>query len=437
MHAGDLLRNRKDYRDGVDRLQTWLKNAEATLSTSQLTTTDKIKSYGEHLRILHDEIEDIEELFKDVSKKFQTLIQELSRDEVDKMMITLKKEKEALVRVRALIPMQLHLYHQILVQQESLEAGQREISSWLDEAESLLDSYILTVDQISAISLLDRHKTFFSRILYYKSLLDSKNKVFNNIVKSMDVNSQQIDSLGNTGLCELNDRFARVSQSAKFWEQKLIEVAQCWTKFHEAERQTSEWLLTAETLSYEKNINNRQSVDYHKKFFNNVDEKIIENLINVACDLKNLLPLEQQRPIMESVDQLQKRWQEVLAFAPLHLMRLDFGLNEATFLQYLKEIENELNIEQQAVVNNEDYQIIFDRNEKFFVKGDKTARAENTLQSLKKISLAYSNLKPDDDCLSRAARNAEDCWKKMIDRMNLLKERLKQVPQQWAVYKQK
>lgn len=35
----------------------------------------------------------MEDLFKSISKKFQNLIQDLSREEVDKMMNTLKKEK--------------------------------------------------------------------------------------------------------------------------------------------------------------------------------------------------------------------------------------------------------------------------------------------------------------------------------------------------------
>lgn len=38
-------------------------------------------------------MEDIEELFKSISKSFQGLIQDLSREEVDHMMDTLKKEK--------------------------------------------------------------------------------------------------------------------------------------------------------------------------------------------------------------------------------------------------------------------------------------------------------------------------------------------------------
>lgn len=93
MKAGDILRQRKDYRAGVEKLQNWLRAAEETLSSTQLTSAESVKLYGDELQRLQNEIEGIEELFKDISKKFQALIPDLSREEVDRMMNTLKKEK--------------------------------------------------------------------------------------------------------------------------------------------------------------------------------------------------------------------------------------------------------------------------------------------------------------------------------------------------------
>ena len=437
MHAGDLLRNRKDYRAGVESLQTWLRNAEGALSTSQLTSTEKIKAYGERLQVLHTEVESIEELFKNISKKFQTLIQDLSRDEVDRMMNTLKKEKEALVRVRALIPMQLHLYHQLLVQQESLEAGQKEISNWLDEAERLLANVNLAGGRDSALTQLDRHKAFFSRTLYYKSMLESKNKVFSSIVKSVDPHANVETAEGGTALRELNERFARVSQAAQLIEQRLQEAVRCWTKFRECERQISEWLTAAEGLINDKRIDNRQSVEQHKNFFGKVNERWIQDLINAAQDLRNTLPVEQQATIIEAVDGSQKRWKEVLNFAPLHLMRLEFRLDEVAFMQYLKEIEVEINSEQQALIKNEDVDSILERNKEFFVNRGVVIDVERCLQTLKQISVAYTQLKPSDASLKESAQRAEQLWENTAQRVELLREQLRQVPEQWAAYRKK
>lgn len=437
MHAGDLVRNRKDYRHGVETLQTWLRNAEATLTTSQLTSTEKIKAYGEKLETLNTEIESIEELFKSISKKFQTLIQDLSREEVDKMMNTLKKEKEALVKVRALIPLQLQLYHQLLVQQESLEAGQKEISTWLDEAERLLGSINLSGGRDSALAQLERHKAFFSRTLYYKSMLESKNKVFSSIVKAVDTQANPETAEGGTELRKLNEKFKIVSQTAQLNEQRLQDAVRCWSKFRDCERQVIEWLTTAENLLSDRRIDNRQSVDNHKEFFGKVSERWIQDLVNAGQDLRNTLPTEQQGPIIDIVNNLQKRWKDILTFAPLHLMRLEFRLDETTFMQYLKEIELEINSEQQGLIKNDDVDSIMQRNKEFFVNRGIVMEIERCLQNLKKISIAYGKLKPNDTCLQDAVAQAEQMWEDSAQRVEIIREQLQQVPEQWAAYRKK
>ncbi|KAL7297367.1 hypothetical protein TKK_0009753 [Trichogramma kaykai] len=436
MHAGDLIRNLKDYRTGVEKIEKWLESTEAALATSQLTSTERIKAYGERLKVLNEEKEEVEELFKDVSKKFQTLIQDVSREEVDKMMNSLKKVKEDLVRVRAMIPMQLHLYHQVLVQQESLEAGQREISAWLDDAEHLLSTHDLSGGREAAFSHLERHKAFFSRTPYYKSMLESKNKVFTNIMKSVD-DGKKPEGDRNSVLSDLNDRFARVHQSAQLWEQRLYDGVKCWTQFRERERQISEWLSTAETLINDRNIDSRPSVEYHKNFFSDVNENWMHDLFNVAQDLRNLLPVEQRTPIDEILNLLQKRWKNILTFVPLHLMRLEFRLDEVAFHQYLKEIEMEINAEQQSLMKNEDASSILRRNKDFFVNHGKLIQAEKTLQMLKNIEASYRNKNPNDTSLKEAVQNAEQAWLQNVRRIENLNDQLRKVPEQWANYRQK
>lgn len=60
--------------------------------------------------------------------------------------------------------MQLHLFHQILVQHEALEAGQVEISLWLDEAESLLNTLSLSGGKESVMAQHEKHKASLCHI---------------------------------------------------------------------------------------------------------------------------------------------------------------------------------------------------------------------------------------------------------------------------------
>lgn len=95
MHAGDLQRLRREFYDGMERLQRWLRAAETVLANFhlELGSAERIKAYGLELQQLQAEVEGMEQLFKATSKTFQGLIQDLSRQDVEAMMNTLKKEK--------------------------------------------------------------------------------------------------------------------------------------------------------------------------------------------------------------------------------------------------------------------------------------------------------------------------------------------------------
>ena len=54
--------------------------------------------------------------------------------------------------------------------------------------------------------------------------------------------------------------------------------------------------------------------------------------------------------------------QEVLSFAPLHLVRLEFRLDESTFIHYIKEIEKEIATEQNALTKSQSVDDILARN---------------------------------------------------------------------------
>lgn len=120
LHVGDILQHRQKFKKDAASLSDWIQKAEIILSRNNLRNTNDIKESEAEIKQIACEIESKEELFKSVSRSFQALIKEYSRDEVDKMMTLMKREKEALVCIRAQIPIKLHLFHQILTQQDAL-----------------------------------------------------------------------------------------------------------------------------------------------------------------------------------------------------------------------------------------------------------------------------------------------------------------------------
>lgn len=119
---------------------------------------------------------------------------------------------ESLVRIRALLPIQLHAFHQITVQNESLEAGHAEISQWLQKAEEFLSTMTPPKSKDEAQSQLERHKAFFARTLYYQSMLNSKNKMLQTIMQQNE-NVKTQDVLER--MTGLNTRFQEVTQQAQ------------------------------------------------------------------------------------------------------------------------------------------------------------------------------------------------------------------------------
>lgn len=437
MHAGDMIRTRQEYKQGIEKLSAWLRKAEKTLEQQPLGSQEHIKKYGEDLQKIASEIEDMEELFKTISRNFQGLIQDLSRDEVEKMMKLLKNEKEALVRIRAQLPVKMNLFHQLLIQQESLEAGQKELNQWLDEAENLLGSHSLSGGKDFIQETLYKHKSFFSRTVYYRSMLESKNNVFHNLVRSA-ASDRTVDTAPiNQKIKQLNDRFNYVTNQSEDWEKKLHNAAKSWNDFKEHERIVSEWLTHAESMLNERHLDSRHAIEQQKQFFENVNERWMNELVKSAQELLKVLPSDEQKSVIDEIEKLQQKWQSILSKAPLHLMRLEFRLDEATFNQYIKDIEKEISLEQQALNHNEDVDSILKRNEKFFKSQGIVTKIEHTLSNMKRLSQTLKQHEPNDTTLENMHKIAEKRWETVADEIDKMRKTLQQIPAQWDNYHQK
>jgi hypothetical protein len=118
-----------------------------------------------------------------------------------------------------------------------------------------------------------------------------------------------------------------------------------------------------------------------QRFFEKVNEKWLHDFENAARDLKNCQPPEQRAQLEKHVEDVKQKWkvryliflfsypsfkiifafQDILSKAPLHLMRLEFRLDESAFKTFMKDVEIELGKEQQALNKHEDIGNIINR----------------------------------------------------------------------------
>ena len=117
-----------------------MRRAEALLSTPLVVETEGVRKTLETMMQLHTEVGEMEDLFKATSKKFQQLVQELTTDEIEEMMLEIKREKENLVIIRSMIPSKVQLFHHLLTQLEAVDNGEKKVLAWCAEAENLMPS---------------------------------------------------------------------------------------------------------------------------------------------------------------------------------------------------------------------------------------------------------------------------------------------------------
>lgn len=435
--AGDIKKNRKKCTSEIDTLTNWLNNAEDILSRQQFSTSNQIRKYQQELKAIENEIDSVEDLFKAISKRFQSLIKDMSRDDVDKLMTTIKKEKERLVCVRAQIPLKLHFFHQLLIQQESLENGQKEINDWLDEAENLLSSYTPSNDIEHAQNQLEKHKTYFAKTLYFKSMLESKNKVFENLLKAIDIEKSMDVSEGRTRMKQINERFRYVTDNASQWEHKLLECVRCWQNFNENRVLVENFVKQSELLMSQYPIETQLEIETQKQFFNSFNPKLNVALKQSTDDLIKCLPQTDNNGVLNVFNNLDNKWNSIVAFIPLYRLKLDYLLNEIAFNSSINEVEKEINFEEQALNKNEKLEVLLKRNDNYFGNNRVIENIEGVLQNMSRIIVTFKQKNSEDKYLFNEYEMANRKWQNISKRLEALKKVLQNIPLQWEQYNQK
>lgn len=113
-------------------------------------------------------------------------------------------------------------------------------------------------------------------------------------------------------------------------------------------------------------------------------------------------------------------------------MRLEFRLDDATFIQYLKEIDKEISAEQQAFDRHEDVGSILSRHNLFFTENNIARKVENCLENMSKVATSCN-----DPTLSNTHEHALLQWKTTLHKIETLYKILQNVPAQWESYRQK
>ena len=446
LHAGEILRHRKECHQGSEKLEKWIVHATGLLASVPVGSLEAMKRYGDDLQQLYSTVDDMDNLLKHISRHFQSLVSELNAEELQAIGGSLKRQKETLVRIRALIAVRIQQYHQLRTQKESLEVGIKEIEHWLTEAQKSIESLTTLDTDLEATGQgLEKHQAFFSRLVNYKLLLDDKWKMFESMIRSSPVlpsqesNSDDQDLLATRQKLEqLTAVTEQVTNDSHQWEVRLTDGIQAWRTYQESLRLTTQWLHRAESLLMaEKNANAQQSLELHAAFFNSMDERLVINLQAAANQLLQWLPDESKRKmtVSDAVETTMENWQRLTGLAPVHRMKLEFLLDEDAFNRSVRDIDRQLAAEQQSLSHSGTSTAqLLEQHLAWF--GTPAGPAVSQVRVLVERMEQNAACIPDSE-IQQSFESVRDQWNALMQRADWILGQLQAIPQKWKEYQTK
>ncbi len=443
LQAGEILRHRRQYHQGMDTLKNWIAKADQLLTTVHIGNLEAMKEYGVELHAVCSTVDEMETLLKQVSRHLQSLMSDLSIDELTVMSGDLKRDKEALVRIRAQLSKRVQLFHQLRTQQESLDSGINECSQWLDEAESMLrdrSGHASETDLEATQKALDQHQTFFSRLISFQILLENKWKILENMLKSNPSSSAK-DTESDVNytrqkLTEVAARFACVAKEAAALEEHLGQGVRFWKNYQDKLRLTTLWLQRAEAHLVEKSGDLQQALETHQAFFDGVDDRLIDGLKGAAHDLQQWLPADRRLTVAAAIENSILHWRRIMAAEPVQRMKMQFRLDQEAFIRFAREIDRELVAQQQALTNNKTEHLL-EQHLQYFAPGPVVREAEQCMERLESaVGFIHTKESPNPE-IQAAFSSCRVEWDSMVKRAEDLRTRLETIPQKWDEYQVK
>jgi nesprin-1 len=280
---------------------------------------------------------------------------------------------------------------------------------------------------------LDEHRNFFVKNINMQAMLQSKNNVFQSMVKNTE-GKEGIDLSHLRGrMAVLNEKFSDTIESSKQAEARLQSALKCWATFLECQSRVMKWIQDAQILIAVKHIESKENVETHKAFFIENNDQLMAEFVACAQDLKKYISEAEQSQLATNIGRLQEKWNEIQAFAPLHMMKVEFRLDEDTFLKYVKEVEKELTAEATSFHRSENVELILKQHKEFFAPS-LLAKIEACVASLGRLSQAFAVRVPEDPVLQEAYQRHKAHWDTVLGRVEALHHQLRQIPEQWRAY---
>jgi nesprin-1 len=194
----------------------------------------------------------------------------------------------------------------------------------------------------------------------------------------------------------------------------------------------------------EKNNDYAYLIQKHKDFFQRIDDDILHGFIAAGKELLHIREATEQRDIQLLMSTLESKWNMIICFAPIRLLRLQYERIESLIVDELKQANEELNEELHALERQDDSTDLLQRHHARFQSNEFQPTIEIHIRDLKTVANDIRNkeraqtlIKPENERIDQRTKQLNDYWTEMQTKIDRVRHKLQTVPKKWREFENK
>ena len=141
------------------------------------------------------------------------------------------------------------------------------------------------------------------------------------------------------------------------------------------------------------------------------------------------------------MDTLESKWNNIVCYAPIRLLRLQYERIENIIVKELKQAEDELNDELRLIEKQRDTTDILRRHNEFFQLNNFQPTMDTHIRNLHSfnndIRIKDTNTSHDTDQIDQRTIKLNDYWIRMQAKIENVKRKLQTIPKKWQDFEEK
>ncbi|CAM4782634.1 unnamed protein product, partial [Rotaria magnacalcarata] len=444
-HDESIKKKRDEFYAGRSNILDTLDKIDAEIQTYLSCTVKALKEQENRLYVTQSGIDMLNDNIQALAKLSQVIARESGETySTSEMNSILQTCFEKLRRIQEYLPLTLKRNKTMLGHLQKFEDGLQKCQQWFNEAKQLISRYSIQVPVKRIEDFLEQHRNFFAEIGYYQSLLETKGK----LIQAMKKSSENLIPLDFSPVDEqyrqLVDTFEQINHQACYWEKEFSQHSQLWKDFHQRLKHLEEWIDKAQTAVKEKHEDYAYLIRKHKDFFQTINDEILHGFIKSGRELLHIRDKTEQKEIQLLMDTLENKWNTIICYAPVRLLRLQFERIEKIVVQELEQAENELNDELKQLERQHDTTEILRRHNERFQLNNFHPTMEIHMRDLQTFAndirtkeQGQTLVSHENEQIDQRTIKLNNYWSNMQAKIDNVRRKLQTIPKKWQEFEEK